>query len=127
MNPLGASAALLIGSVSALYLEVPEQMLTIYEESLLAAQQVMTAGDMHSMSVMLGARYIMDHNLPAEDQFEDWLRQAFQENNIKDLALDHWGRPYLYRLSDDRRTYQLSSLGPDGVAGTSDDMSIHGP
>ena len=78
-------------------------MLTIYEESLLAAQQVMTAGDMHSMSVMLGARYIMDRNLPAEDQFEDLKRHAIMANNIWEMETELVCRPVLNMLTVDRR------------------------
>ncbi|AFL72196.1 type II secretion system protein GspG [Thiocystis violascens] len=127
MNHLGLGVTMLIGSVSAISLDVPEQFLTILEETLLAAQQAVTAGDLHSMSVMLDAGYVMDRRLPDEAGFDAWLNRAFKENSIKDLALDHWGHHYIYQLSENKRTYSLRSVGPDGIAGTVDDLTIHGP
>lgn len=127
MNHLGLGVVVLMGSVSAVSLDVPDHLLTIYEEILTATRQVVTAGDLHSMSVMLSAGYVMDRRLPSEEEFESWLNKTFKENSIKDLAVDHWGHPYVYQLSENKRTYVLRSVGPDGIAGTADDMSIHGP
>ena len=76
-----------------------------------------TAGDMHSMSAMLDAAYIMDRRLPSEQGFESWLSTTFKENDIKDLALDYWGRPYIYRVLKKNRRYRLISTGPDGIEG----------
>lgn len=39
-----------------------------------------------------------------------------------ELLTDPWGNPYAYTLSADGQTYELRSLGPDGVAGTGDDI-----
>jgi len=127
MNHLGLAATVLVGSVSAVTLDVPDQLLTVYDEAILAARQAVTAGDLHTMSVMLSAGYIMDRRLPSEAEFDAWLNKTLKENNIKDLAVDHWGHPYLYQRGETGRTYVLRSVGPDGIAETADDLSIHGP
>jgi len=38
------------------------------------------------------------------------------------VPLDPWGHAYAYRPLDDQ-TYELVSWGPDGVAGTADDIA----
>jgi len=42
-----------------------------------------------------------------------------------DLLSDRWGHPYGYELSADGLSYRLFSLGPDGVAGTPDDIQAN--
>lgn len=37
---------------------------------------------------------------------------------------DAWGRPYVYKASEDRGTYTLFSLGPDGRPRTEDDLEL---
>ena len=43
----------------------------------------------------------------------------------KGMPKDPWGQTYLYRFPgvQNRPLYDLSSLGPDGEAGTSDDIT----
>jgi len=53
------------------------------DESVMSAQQVCTVGDMHTMSVMLDAHYIMDRYIPSEAKFGEWLDERFKENNLK--------------------------------------------
>lgn len=118
---------LLAASAAAWSTDLPEQTRKIFADSVEATQQVVTAGDLHSLSVMLDAGYLMDRRLPSEAEFDSWLAQTFKENNVKDLALDHWGNRYLYTVSENGRRYQLRSAGPDGVAGTGDDMVKSGP
>jgi len=127
MNNITLGMLLLIGSITAAYSDLPEQVKKIFNDSVTAAQLVSTAGDMHSMSVMLDAKYIMDRRLPLENEFKSWLMATFKENNIKDLSEDHWGNPYVYTVSKRQRQYQLRSIGPDGIEDTSDDMTKTGP
>ncbi len=127
MNHLVVSIMVLLASAAALYADLPQQMRRIFDDSLSAAQQVSTAGDLHSMSVMLDAAYIMNRRLPSEEAFGQWLQDTFKENHVKDLAEDHWGNRYLYKVSKDGRRYVLRSVGPDGVAETDDDMTKSGP
>lgn len=117
----------MIGTATAVYTDVPSQMARILDETLDATQQVCTAGDMHSITTMLGAGYIMDKRLPDEEDFVSWLGDTFQENNVKNLAADHWGTLYLYRVSDRGRSYQLISAGSDRIHGTADDLVKSGP
>ena len=39
-----------------------------------------------------------------------------------DLKTDQWGHPYGYELGADGQSYRLFSVGPDGAAGTADDI-----
>lgn len=117
----------LIGSAAAVYGGLPEQMRALFDDGLEAAQQVCTAGDLRSISVMLDATYVLDRRLPSEEEFPAWLRETFKETNVKELAADHWGNPYVYARSGNGRSYRLHSLGPDGIRGTGDDMVRSGP
>ena len=53
----------------------------------------------------------------------------FKEGDLQDGALlDPWGRPYRYRVPGDaahghEQYFDLSSDGPDGTAGTADDVT----
>lgn len=126
MNAAAVGMLTLVASVSAVYMDVPEQLKGIYEESVAEAQRVSTAGDLKSIAVMLDAGFIMDRRLPAEEDFADWLESTFKENNVKELAEDHWGHPYVYTLKNGRH-YEVRSGGPDGLQGNEDDLSISGP
>lgn len=117
----------LMGSVTAVYTDLPEQIMTMFDDTVMAAQAVCTAGDLHSMSVMLDAAYIMDRRLPAENEFAAWLEVTFKENNMKDLWEDHWGTRYVYTIDSKRRRYQLRSAGPDTIFNNDDDMVKTGP
>lgn len=117
----------LIGTASAVYTDVPDKMKSIFNDSVEAAQQVCTAGDLHSMSVMLDATYIMDRELPSAIEFSIWLDDTFKENNVKSLSVDHWGNDYLYTVDKAQRNYQLRSAGPDGILNNDDDMVKTGP
>jgi general secretion pathway protein G len=127
MNNIALAMLVLIGSVSAVYTDLPEQMKRFYDDGIEATQQVCTAGDLRSMSVMLDANYVLDRRLPSEEEFKSWLTVTFKENNVKDLAEDHWGNRYIYAVSEDGRSYRLRSAGPDGIAETADDMIKSGP
>ena len=116
----------LVGSLTA-YTVLPEQTKKIFGESIMLSQQIATAGDLRSMSVMLDAHYFTWGRYPAEDDFEDWLADTFKGSNLKDMAEDHWGNPYLYTVSKKGKAYLLRSVGPDSIADTDDDMTINGP
>ena len=127
MNNLASAVLLLIGSLTAVYNDVPQKMMNLFDEAVAAAQMVSTAGDLKTMSTMLDANYVMNRRLPRQNEFRAWLSDTFKENNVKDLSVDHWGSPYLYLLSKDGRQYMLVSLGPDRLPGTADDMKRTGP
>lgn len=127
MNNMVVGMVIAMGSAGALYADLPEKVKSMYEESVNAAQQVSTAGDLHTMSVLLDAVWIMDRALPTEEEFPAWLNDHLKENNVKELDEDHWGNPYIYVSLDNGRGYQLRSVGPDGVEGTDDDMVKTGP
>jgi hypothetical protein len=41
-----------------------------------------------------------------------------------DILLDPWGRPYEYHLVTEQPGYEVTSWGPDGKAGTDDDIAL---
>lgn len=127
MNNITMGMLALLGTASAVYTDVPDKMKGIFDESVEAAQQVSTAGDLHSMSVMLDAAYIMDRELPTKLEWADWLEDTFKENNVKSLSEDHWGNAYVYTVDKAQRNYQLRSAGPDGILNNNDDMVKTGP
>ena len=127
MNNITLGLLLTISTVAVATSDIPEQMKRMFEDSVAAARQVSTAGDLHSMSVMLDAAYVMDRRLPSERDFNTWLTNTFKENNVKSLSHDHWGNPYIYTCAKSGRSYELRSAGPDGLTGTDDDMVKCGP
>jgi len=127
MNNIIMGMIALMGTASAIYTDVPDKMKSMFDESVEAAQQVTTAGDLHSMSVMLDAAYIMERELPSKKEFTHWMEDTFKENNVKSLLEDHWGNKYVYTVDERQRNYQLRSAGPDGILNNDDDMVKTGP
>jgi len=55
---------------------------------------------------------------------------GFQKVANTDQLLDAWGKPFLYQIDSNGRSYKIVSLGADGVEGGSDedfDDSLTGP
>lgn len=127
MNNMAMGMLMAVGAVTAATTDLPERLAGAFEEIMETTRQVCTAGDLHSISVMLDAKYVLDRKLPAEEEFGSWMQETFKENNVKDLAADHWGSRYIYKLSADGRSYRLISAGNDGRFGTDDDMTKSGP
>lgn len=50
---------------------------------------------------------------------DDGLRKLDADSPLR---TDHWNNPYLYIVSPDRSKFWLFSAGPDGIAGTADDI-----
>lgn len=118
---------LLLVGVAASFTELPEKVKEVIDESILAGQQIATAGDLRTMSNMLDAYYFKNGHYPRQDRFEKWLVKTFKESHLKDLSRDHWGNLYVYLAPADGKYYKLTSAGADGVAGTDDDMTMSGP
>lgn len=116
----------LVGSLLA-FTDLPEKMKSVFDESVLAAQQIATAGDLRSMSIMLDVYYFKRGRYPRAVKFDRWLEATFKESHLKALNEDHWGNKYIYVADSSRKAYVLLSTGPDGIAETSDDMTVSGP
>lgn len=125
MGQLAVLLALMAGLVT--FTDIPERMQEIFTESIKAAQHIATAGDLRSMSNMLDYHYIKRGRYPKEEHFEQWLTATFKESNIKELARNHWGNLYLYRVGVRQKSYTLISMGQDEIKGTGDDMKVTGP
>ncbi len=104
-----------------------DEVQRFFDDTVAASQSLATAADLRSISAMLDYEYMKRGRYPATDAFADWMKTAFKENPAGVLGNDHWGNPLVYRATADRKGYQLLSAGPDGFAGTSDDMIYTGP
>ncbi len=67
------------------------------------------------MADQLDVRLSRAQGLPAG--FEGWLRRDYSG-----LEHDPWGNVYF--LQTGRRNYTVGSMGPDGVQGTEDDITV---
>jgi len=48
-----------------------------------------------------------------------------KRNYVKEIKPDPWGNPYQFQApGKNKRPYELFSAGPDGQAGTEDDISV---
>lgn len=128
MNNLIVSIMILAAAAgAAIQTDLPDKLKDLYMQALTITKQVCTAGDLKTISVMLDAGYIMDRRLPSEEEFKEWMVRTFKENRIKDLTVDHWGNPLIYRCFDSCRRYELRSAGPDGIPDNRDDLVVSGP
>lgn len=71
-----------------------------------------------AMADQLDARLNRAEGLPTG--FDGWLRRDYTG-----APEDPWGN--IYYLAQSRRDYTVGSMGPDGVQGTDDDISITRP
>jgi len=126
---MGNSSLVLVALVGSLlaFTDLPQQVKQIVDDSILAGQQIATAGDLRSMSTMLDVYYLKHGVYPGGDGFEAWLAATFKESHLKELKDDHWGNPYVYTVFHGRKRFVLQSGGADGVPGTADDMTVTGP
>lgn len=106
---------------------VPKEVLQLYDDTILAGQQLATAGDLRSMTQMLEIHYLKHGRYPKTEAFDAWLEATFGESHLKPLRQDHWGNDYHYLCHPGRKACELRSLGPDGIADTADDMLVRRP
>ena len=122
------TAAILALSVSVLlFTDAPERIKELYDEAVLTGGQLATAGDMRSISNMFDYHYLKRGRLPRQEDFGRWLEATFKTSVDRDLAIDHWGTPYVYEVNEELNRYRLISAGPDMEVGTADDLMINGP
>jgi general secretion pathway protein G len=89
-------------------------------------------GDLNTLSAALRAYETENMFLPTTEQGINALVERPASNPappnwrpfLKKLILDPWGNPYQYRRPGvkDKGGYDLYSMGPDGQAGTADDI-----
>ena len=67
--------------------------------------------------------YALDHN----DQYPKSLKDLVggKRNYVRNLTNDPWGNAYIYKEPTDvlKADYQIYSAGPDGIAGSEDDVT----
>lgn len=79
-------------------------------------------GDIASYTTAIDL-YALDHN----DKFPASLQDLVggSRKYVRELNKDPWGNEYVYKASGN--DYQIFSAGPDGQAGTADDVTFSSP
>ena len=75
-------------------------------------------GRLEAMASQLNVRLGRAEPLPGN--FVGWLRRDFSSSEM-----DPWGN--IYFLEAGRRAYTVGSMGPDGIQGTEDDITVVTP
>jgi general secretion pathway protein G len=104
-----------------------DEITRFYDETVAHAQHLATSADLRSISNMLDYELLKRGRYPRSRDFENWLKRTFKENPAGELGRDHWGHPLIYQADHDRKGFSLTSKGPDGLAGTADDLLVTGP
>lgn len=88
--------------------------------------------DMHTISIQLDLYKLDNFFYPSTEQglqalvtkpsgtpeAKNWKPDGY----LKTLPKDQWGNPYIYTSPGSHGPFDLSSMGPDGKAGTDDDI-----
>ena len=78
-------------------------------------------GDISTYETAIEA-YALDHN----DVYPDTLRElaSGEKKYVRDLKRDPWGNPYVFIVPGEHHqdSFDVLSMGPDGTAGTEDDV-----
>lgn len=104
-----------------------DEITRFYDETVAQAQHLATAADLRSISNMLDHELMKRGRYPRNRDFEKWLKRTFKESPGGELGRDHWGNQLIYKVDHSQKGFSLVSKGPDGLAGTSDDLLVTGP
>ncbi len=104
-----------------------DEIKKFFDDTVAVTQQIATAGDMRSISMMLDHEFLRHGRYPKTEHFERWMKKNFKKNDLKPLTFDHWGNEFIYTATREQKRYTLISCGPDGIKGTEDDIKITGP
>ena len=84
-----------------------------------AIQSAKTARTMQDMRSMGEATEIYQIDFAAYPDTIDQLHPDYMRNPPK---FDAWDNEYVYKVSSDKKNYELCSRGPDGILDTEDDI-----
>ncbi len=104
-----------------------DEIKKFFNDTVAVTQQISTAGDMRSISIMLDYEFMRRGRYPKTGYFKKWMERNFKENNSKPITTDHWKNKLIYRSGKDQKSCILISCGADGIKGTKDDLKITGP
>ena len=124
-----AIAGIVIGSVGTCFVLVPLIILAVVMPVVLFS----ILGAVGLTSVLgpeFGAKIEMAQIASAIETYQQdhtMLPISIDDLGITDAELltDQWGHPYGYDLAADGQSYRLFSVGPDGAAGTADDIEAN--
>lgn len=98
-----------------------------YIELTSQAHVVVNGMDMRNIAMKLDHHYLRNGRYPLENEFQEWMRKNFRENEFRELTADTWGSPLDYETWDKGQGFRLTSFGPDKEKGTGDDIVVTGP
>jgi general secretion pathway protein G len=104
-----------------------DKITEFYDETVEHARHLATASDLRSISNMLDYHFMKKGRYPANKEFASWLSENFKESPVHALGFDHWNNRFIYETDGKRKSYVMTSTGPDGVLNTSDDLRVSGP
>lgn len=104
-----------------------DEITRFYDETVAQTQHLATAADLRSIGNMLDYEFMKRGRYPRNRDFKKWLVRTFKENPAGKLGRDHWGHQLIYKVDNSRKRFSLVSTGPDGLAGTVDDLLVTGP
>lgn len=76
------------------------------------AQHVGSGMELEQIRSALERHRVNYQQYPRPEEFEAFMRSNFRSRG-KDVTVDSWDRPYLYRVFDRGRACEVRSLGPD--------------
>ena len=124
-----AIAGIVIGALGTCFVLIPLAILALVMPVVLFG----ILGAVGLTSVLgpdLGAKIEMAQIAGAIEMYQQdhtMLPISIDDLDIADTELltDQWGHPYGYELAEDGLSYRLFSVGPDGIAGTADDIAAN--
>lgn len=111
MGVAGASAATLF-AFSDIAINAGSQIINLYKAAT-------TAAEIRQIDKVLLLQ--ITTNPGKSINFENFMKTKFYSSS-KDAAVDYWGNPYQYEELGRDEYYRISSYGPDGAKGSSDDI-----
>ena len=86
-------------------------------------QQAGVGVELSQIEAALERHRINYERYPRPEQFDAFMERNFR-SRLKDVRVDHWGTPYHYRLTDNGRSFELRSAGPDKILANDDDLRL---
>ncbi len=106
--------------LSILWLKVPPAHDVLASPINLTKGAAATIELINLQKAILAAR-TLDDKYPDKDRVRQIVKEGFS-SNLKNPALDFWGRPYLYTWDD--HGFELRCAGPDKAYYNDDDLTL---
>ena len=120
----GSLAKLLVG---AFFVALSSQLGELAQELIGRARESVQASELLTIDGQLVTWAIQERRTRAprdQAEFDQALRGLLSARGGRDVTLDRWNQPYVYEHLSDKPAWRISSRGPDGLLGTSDDLVV---